>query len=72
VTRYAPRVLDASALVVLFSGHPLLMRMLDDAENGNVVLLVPTLAIAEAETELGAGTRMWSTSSRSAACGRWT
>jgi len=59
VTRYAPRVLDSSALVVLFSGHPLLMRLLDDAEDGNVVLLVPTLAIAEAETGLGAGMRMW-------------
>lgn len=57
--RYSPRVLDASALVLLFSGHPLLMRMLDDAEDGNVVLLVPTLAIAEAETALGAGMRMW-------------
>jgi hypothetical protein len=44
VTRHAPRVLDASALVVLFSGHPLLMRLLDDAEDGNVVLPVPTLA----------------------------
>jgi hypothetical protein len=59
VTRYSPRVLDASALVQMFQGHPLLMQLLDDAEQSNVVILVPTLAIAEAEAVMGAGMRMW-------------
>lgn len=41
-----PRILDASALVTLFDGNPI---MLDEAEAGNVVLLMPTLAMAQAE-----------------------
>ena len=54
-----PRILDASALVELFAGHPKLMRMLTDAEAGRVFLLVPTLAIAEAQAAIGATGSMW-------------
>jgi predicted nucleic acid-binding protein len=59
VTRYSPRVLDTSALILMFSGHSTLMRMLDDAEAGRIRMLVPTVAIAEAEHMLLAGMRMW-------------
>jgi hypothetical protein len=59
VSRYSPRVLDASALVQMFQGHSLLMLLLDDAEQKNVNVLVPTLAIAEAEAVMGAEMRLW-------------
>lgn len=57
---HAPRVLDASALSALFAGHPMLMRMIDDAEAGNVFFLVlPTTAMWQAETFMHAGHGMW-------------
>jgi hypothetical protein len=59
VSRYSPRVLDTSALLLLFSGHPRLMRMLNDAEAANSVLILATLAIAEAEAALDVGLRIW-------------
>ena len=52
---YPPRVLDASALVALFHGNSAMLSMLDDAEVGSVFLLLPTVAIAEAESVVGAG-----------------
>ncbi|WP_204298468.1 hypothetical protein [Actinoplanes campanulatus] len=49
-----PRILDASALVELFSGHSTLMRLIDDATAGSPVVVVPTLAIAEAQAAIDA------------------
>lgn len=57
-TRF-PRVLDTSALLALFAGHPELMRKLDLAQAGDVALVMPTLAIAETEAAVQAGLRMW-------------
>ena len=54
-----PRILDASALVALFAGHPEVSHLLDLAEQGWVNLLLPTTAIADAEHELGAGPHGW-------------
>jgi hypothetical protein len=59
VTVNPPRILDASALVRLFDGHPQLLRMLDDAEAGRVFLLLPTAAIAQAQRALRAESRLW-------------
>jgi hypothetical protein len=59
VTPHPPRILDASALVTLFDGNPIMLDMLDEAEAGNVVLLMPPLAMAQAETKLRAGLRLW-------------
>jgi hypothetical protein len=59
VTVHRPRVLDTSALVTMFHGHRILMRMLDDAEAGNLFLLLPTVAIAEAESIVRIGSRLW-------------
>ncbi|AEV86857.1 hypothetical protein ACWT_5839 [Actinoplanes sp. SE50] len=56
---HSPRVLDASALIAMFGGHPDLMEMLDDAERGNVFLLLPTVAVAEAEAALNVGLALW-------------
>ena len=56
---YPPRVLDASALLTLFDGNPAVMRLLDDAELGEVFLLMPAVAIAEAESVIRAGVRLW-------------
>ncbi|MDI6105107.1 hypothetical protein QLQ12_41635 [Actinoplanes sp. NEAU-A12] len=54
-----PRILDASALVELFSGHSTLMRLLDLANGGHALLAVPTLAIAEAQAVLDAPPSHW-------------
>ena len=56
---YPPRVLDASALITLFDGNLDVLNMLTDAESGDVFLLMPALAIAEAELVLRAGARLW-------------
>jgi hypothetical protein len=57
--RHYPRVLDASALVALFSGHHLMLLLLEEAENGSVLLLVPALAIAEAQRVVAAPPSAW-------------
>lgn len=54
-----PRILDASAIVALFNGHPELDRLLDLAEKGWVNLLLPTTAIADAEAVVQHGTQGW-------------
>jgi hypothetical protein len=59
VTIHAPRVLDAAALVELFNGHRAIMRLMDDADAGNLFLIVPTLAIAEAQAVLNAEPSQW-------------
>ena len=46
-------------MVWLFGGHPLLMRLLDDAETGDGFLLLPTAAIARAQQTLHADARLW-------------
>jgi hypothetical protein len=52
-------VLDASALVALFGGHPRLERLLIEAEAGAWNLILPTTCIADAERVLEAGTSGW-------------
>ncbi|MEJ3745065.1 hypothetical protein WEI85_17430 [Actinomycetes bacterium KLBMP 9797] len=54
-----PRVLDSSAMVDLFGGHTELGKMLTEALNGELHLLLPTAALADAEDRLGAGTVGW-------------
>ncbi|KUL28830.1 hypothetical protein [Actinoplanes awajinensis] len=54
-----PRILDASALVELFQGHPQMMRMLSDGEAGDFNLAVPTNAVLEAQAVLKATVSMW-------------
>ncbi|MGN9910119.1 hypothetical protein ACTMTJ_21450 [Phytohabitans sp. LJ34] len=54
-----PRVLDSSAIIALFNGHPALDRLLDLAERGRVNLLMPTTAIADAEAVVQHGTPGW-------------
>jgi hypothetical protein len=51
--------LDASAMLSLFAGHPMLMSVLDDADAGNGFLLLPTAAIAQAQQTPQADTRLW-------------
>ncbi len=52
-------VFDASTLVELFNGHRTVMRYMEEAEAGGMSLVVPALAIAEAQAVLGAQPRMW-------------
>jgi hypothetical protein len=53
-------VLDASALTALFDGHDLLFRLLQESEKGESRLILPAVAVAEAETSLRAGYDGWS------------
>ncbi|MGK5677477.1 hypothetical protein [Actinoplanes sp. URMC 104] len=59
MTLHALRVLDASALVELFNGHRTLMRLMEDADSGGISLVVPTLAIAEAQAVMNARPAQW-------------
>jgi len=51
--------MDASAIVDLFRGHEQLTRLLFRADRGEINLLLPTTAIADAESQVGAGTTGW-------------
>lgn len=57
---YPPRILDASALVEVFSGNPTMMQTLDDADAGQLVAVMPVLAMAEAQVVLDAQDSHWS------------
>ena len=54
-----PRVMDASAMVGLFRGNPLLNELILAADKRPTIILLPTTAIADAESELRAGTSAW-------------
>lgn len=53
------RILDSSALVDLFNGHPKLGDLLDQAEAGWLQIVMPTVSIADAEAVLKAGRIGW-------------
>jgi hypothetical protein len=52
-------VLDTSALIASFYSRPDLEDLLADASAGRVRLYLPTVALADAESELHAGTDGW-------------
>jgi hypothetical protein len=52
-------ILDASALKALFDGNEELFAMLRAADEGDLTLVLPTVAVAEAETTLFAGMLGW-------------
>lgn len=54
-----PRILDASALVELFQGHPEMMNMLGQAEQREFGVAVPAGAVLEAQVVLKASTSVW-------------
>jgi hypothetical protein len=54
-----PRILDAAALMSLIYGNREVLRLLDDAYAGQTFVLMPAVAIAEAEAGLRVGSRMW-------------
>ncbi|GLW30624.1 hypothetical protein [Actinoplanes regularis] len=54
-----PRILDASALVQLFHGHPDLMKILKDSDLGQFSVAAPAGAVLEAQVVLKATTSMW-------------
>jgi hypothetical protein len=56
---YRPRILDAAALVSLVDGNLRVLSMLDDAYVGRAFVLMPAVAIAEAEAGIQVGGRMW-------------
>ncbi|SNY55165.1 hypothetical protein [Paractinoplanes atraurantiacus] len=55
----APRILDASAVVEMFAGHPKLMKLLEKAQVGEEALTMPALAVAEAQAALRYSDKMW-------------
>jgi len=54
-----PQVMDASAIVDLFRGHMQLNELLLKADKGGHAILLPTTAMADAESELTAGVNAW-------------
>lgn len=54
-----PRILDTSAILALFEAHEPVMARLEAAQAGEMCLLLPTSAIAEAEARVCAGTDGW-------------
>lgn len=54
-----PHVMDASAIVDLFRGHVKLNELLLNADKGGPAILMPTTAMADAESELTAGANAW-------------
>ena len=52
-------VLDPSAIVALFDAHGPLLRMLAQAEAGYIKLILPAVAIAEANRKLQADRPAW-------------
>ena len=59
MSQHALRVFDASTLIELFNGHRTVMRYMEEAEAGGMSLVVPALAIAEAQVVIAAPSRMW-------------
>ncbi|KUL28827.1 hypothetical protein [Actinoplanes awajinensis] len=55
----SPLILDASALVELFQGHPVLMRIMEGAGFGDFTMAVPTNAVLEAQVVLRATPSIW-------------
>ena len=55
----SPKVMDASAIVGLFRGNEALNGFLESAGQGHINLLLPTTAIADAESRLVAGAKAW-------------
>jgi hypothetical protein len=53
-------VLDASVLTALFDGHDLPFQLLQESEKGASRLILPAVAVAEAETSRRAGYNGWS------------
>ncbi|MBB2946820.1 putative nucleic acid-binding protein [Actinoplanes lutulentus] len=60
MTDHQPRVLDASALVELFQGHPRLLELLGGAADGDFSIAVPAVAVAEAQAVLAVTGSAWS------------
>lgn len=56
-----PLLFDASALVALFRGHGRVSALWFDAEAVGVSLLMPAIAIAQANRELNATDNAWTT-----------
>ncbi|GAA0493471.1 hypothetical protein Ade02nite_21570 [Paractinoplanes deccanensis] len=54
-----PRILDASAVVELFAGHPEAMKMLENAEAGEGTLVMPALPVAEAQAAMRHPEKVW-------------
>ncbi|GIF08267.1 hypothetical protein [Actinoplanes siamensis] len=59
MTGTQPYILDASALVELFNGHPAVMNMLADAEVDRFSVVAPAAAVLEAQVVLKATPAMW-------------
>jgi hypothetical protein len=56
-----PLVLDASALLALFDAYDPIYRLWLRADQGELLLIVPAAAIADANRTLGASYNAWST-----------
>ncbi|BCY10118.1 hypothetical protein [Actinoplanes sp. L3-i22] len=55
----AVRVLDASALVELTQGHPEVMKLIDRAHFGQTTVVVPALAVLEAQAAVQMNLALW-------------
>ncbi|MEV6305309.1 hypothetical protein AB0M02_38255 [Actinoplanes sp. NPDC051861] len=59
MSEHQPRVLDASALIALFHGHPDLWQYLVEADKGGTNIAIPTNAVLEAQVILRCSQSAW-------------
>ncbi|MFI6228706.1 hypothetical protein ACIBCR_15495 [Micromonospora echinospora] len=54
-----PRILDASAIVALFDAHPPVFDLLTRSQDGDLTMVMPAAAVADANAKIRASFDSW-------------